>query len=285
VPFIEFQQRLFRLKDGENLLGADEQADITLTGLEAGCRLAICVEGYGAFALMVDPGQPVAINGHPLSNEPIPLFHGDKLSINGSKLVYIDDGGEATVQVPPPVPAAVTRTVIESDSRRPAAVEPELMRRVTPPEPERKVVAVLRRLDNSQSYVIDRAGFRIGREKRSDLIIPDRRVSRLHAEITFNRGSYLLRDLGRTATKVNGRKIDEPYKLQVGDVLTIRSYEFAFLRRPETAEDIVRADEITPVRGAVPDAITVERSSNSARVFSWLIFLVVAGTAALLLLT
>ncbi|NIR30078.1 MAG: FHA domain-containing protein, partial [Gammaproteobacteria bacterium] len=53
---------------------------------------------------------------------------------------------------------------------------------MTPPDSERRVVAVLRRLDNNQSYMIDRASFRIGREKRSDLIIPDRKISRLHAE-------------------------------------------------------------------------------------------------------
>ena len=159
-------------------------------------------------------------------------------------------------------------------------VEPELLRRQTPPEPERRVVAVLRRLDTRQSYMIDRAGFRIGREKRCDLIIPDRKISRLHAEITFVRGGYLLRDLGRTSTRVNGRKIVKPHRLQVGDTIQIGKYEFAFLRRRADAEDIVQASEITPVRGAVPDAITVGQTRAGGRVLTWLLLLVGAALAA-----
>ena len=163
----------------------------------------------------------------------------------GRTIVFIDDGGEETIKLDAPVPAAVARTVAESE-----AVAPELLRRVTPPEEERRVVAVLRRLDNNNSYMIDRSGFRIGREKRCDLIIPDRKISRLHAEISYQRGQYLLRDVGRTKTKVNGRKIDEPYALQVGDVIQIGRYEFAFLRRVASGQDIVKETEITPVRAA-----------------------------------
>jgi len=93
--------------------------------------------------------------------------------------------------------------------------------------------------------------------------------------------------LGRTSTKVNGRKIDEPYKLRVGDIIQIGDYEFTFARRPVSAEEIARAYEITPVRSAVPDAITVgfTRAGGSRRVFSWLVFLVLAALAALILLT
>jgi pSer/pThr/pTyr-binding forkhead associated (FHA) protein len=148
-------------------------------------------------------------------------------------------------------------------------------------------VAVLRRLDNNQAYIIEQGGFRSCLHKRCDLITPDRSVSRLHAEITFSRGHYLLRDLGRTSTRINGRKSSGPYKLQVGDIVQVGKYEFAFARRPVSAEEIVRAYEITPVRSAVPDAITVgfTRAGGSRRVLSWLVFLVLAGLAALVLLS
>ncbi|UCC48803.1 MAG: hypothetical protein JSV41_01130, partial [Gemmatimonadota bacterium] len=66
----------------------------------------------------------------------------------------------------------------------------------------------------------------------------------------------------------------------------IGKYEFTFARRPVTAEEIVRAYEITPVRSAVPDAVTVGYPRPGGRRFlSWLVFLVCAGLAALLLLT
>ncbi|UCC71806.1 MAG: FHA domain-containing protein [Gemmatimonadota bacterium] len=285
MPFIEFQQRLYRLKDGDNFVGSDHRATIRLPGLDGEYPVAISVEGFGAFVWAAQDAGNVAINGRPLGHEPIPLFNGDRLSVNGSLLVFVDDGGEATVKIDAPVPAAVAQTAVQSNGGT-AAVAPELMRRITPPEEERRVVAVLRRLDNNQSYIIGRSSFRIGREKRCDLIIPDRKISRLHAEITFNRGQYLLRDLGRTATKVNGRKVGEPYKLQVGDTIQIGRYQFTFVRRVATAEDIVQENELTPVRGVVPDAITLGRqAAGSPRVLSWLLFLVAAGTAALILLT
>ncbi len=289
MPFIEYQQRLYRLREGDNVLGASGSASIQLPELHPDHQLTISVESVGSFAWTTAADGQVALNGRPLDREPVPLFHGDRLVLNGSTLVFIDDGGAATVQMEQPnghaIPAAVAhnRPGMEATATE---VEPDLLRRVTPPEPERRVVAVLRRLDNNQSYIIDQGGFRIGREKRCDLIIPDRSVSRLHAEITFSRGQYLLRDLGRTSTRVNGRKISEPYKLQVGDTVQIGKYEFTFARRPVTAEEIVRAYEITPVRSAVPDAVTVGYPRPGGRRFlSWVVFLVCAGLAALLLLT
>ena len=268
------------MKSGENLLGSDEGAGIRLAELGQGYRIAISVEEFGAFAWAVQEAGPIAIKDRPLKRDPVALFNGDRLSVNGCTIVFIDDGGEETIKLDAPVPAAVARTVAESE-----AVAPELLRRVTPPEEERRVVAVLRRLDNNNSYMIDRSGFRIGREKRCDLIIPDRKISRLHAEISYQRGQYLLRDVGRTKTKVNGRKIDEPYALQVGDVIQIGRYEFAFLRRVASGQDIVKETEITPVRAAVPDAVTVYPTTpRSSRVLSIILYLTLAATAALILL-
>lgn len=284
MPFIEFQQRLYRLKSGENRVGSDETASIRLKELGAGYGVAISVEDFGSFAWADQGADGIALNDRPLKRDPVALFNGDRMSLNGCTIVFIDDGGEDTIKLEAPVPAAVARTVVESDAQ-PGAVEPELLRRMTPPEEERRVVAVLRRLDNNQSYIIGRSGFRIGREKRSDLIIPDRKISRLHAEITFQKGQYLLRDLGRTKTKVNGRKISEPYKLQVGDVLQIGKYEFAFLRRVASGEDIVKATEITPVRAVVPDAPTVGHTGpRGSRTLSWILYLALAAAAALILL-
>ncbi len=208
----------------------------------------------GCTIVFIDDGG----NDSPLKRDPVALFNGDRLSLNGCTIVFIDDGGEDTVKLDAPVPAAVARTVVESNAN-PGAVAPELLRRMTPPEEERRV---------------------------SDLIIPDRKISRLHAEITYHRGQYLLRDLGRTKTKVNGRKIGEPYKLQVGDVVQIGKYEFAFLRRVASGEDIVNENEITPVRAVVPDAVTVGQTGpRGSRMLSLVLYLVLAATAALILLS
>ncbi len=166
-------------------------------------------------------------------------------------------------------------------------MDADLLVRVTPPERERRVVAVLRRLDNGQNHIIDESEFRIGREKRCDLIIPDPSVSRLHAEISFKGGHYLWRDLGRHATRVNGRDVPAVHKLRAGDKLEVGSYQFVFSLRPASAEEFKRPEDLTPVRSAVPDAPTLQQAeagSRGGRALSWLIVLVIVAGAAYLLL-
>lgn len=49
---------------------------------------------------------------------------------------------------------------------------------------------------------------RIGRERNNDIVLRDARISRTHAEVSFERGFYVIRDLGSSnGTWVNGREI------------------------------------------------------------------------------
>ncbi|MDX1584475.1 MAG: FHA domain-containing protein, partial [Thermoanaerobaculia bacterium] len=49
---------------------------------------------------------------------------------------------------------------------------------------------------------------RIGRERGNDIVLRDARVSRSHAEISFERGFFIVRDLGSSnGTFVNGREV------------------------------------------------------------------------------
>lgn len=49
---------------------------------------------------------------------------------------------------------------------------------------------------------------RIGRERGNDIVLRDARVSRTHAEISFERGFFVIRDLGSSnGTYVNGREV------------------------------------------------------------------------------
>lgn len=49
---------------------------------------------------------------------------------------------------------------------------------------------------------------RIGRERGNDIVLRDARVSRTHAEVSFERGFFVVRDLGSSnGTFVNGREI------------------------------------------------------------------------------
>ena len=91
-------------------------------------------------------------------------------------------------------------------------------------------------------YLIDQAGRRLslagpvtvlGRSPRCDIVIPDRRVSRRHAEIHWDGESTTLHDPhSANGTFLNGRRITAPQTLQDGDEITIADVTFTF-RDPE----------------------------------------------------
>jgi FhaA, N-terminal domain/FHA domain len=79
---------------------------------------------------------------------------------------------------------------------------------------------------NRLNLDMDRA--RIGRAEENDLVLPDPRASRFHAEIAHSPSGYVVRDLGSTnGTMVKGRKVRERL-LEDGDTLLIGETELRF---------------------------------------------------------
>ena len=74
-----------------------------------------------------------------------------------------------------------------------------------------------------QRWIIDQNRTIIGRGTNCEIVLPERRVSRQHAQIERDGGSYWLRDLGsKNRTYVNGQEMgDKPYLLKDGDEIQI----------------------------------------------------------------
>jgi predicted component of type VI protein secretion system len=74
-----------------------------------------------------------------------------------------------------------------------------------------------------QRWVIDQPLVTIGRGSDCEIALPERQVSRHHAQIERQNGGYLLRDLGsKNGTCVNGQEVrDRPYCLKDGDEIQI----------------------------------------------------------------
>lgn len=69
----------------------------------------------------------------------------------------------------------------------------------------------------------------IGRQAHCELSIPHSDVSRQHAEVCFEGGQFLLRDLGSTnGTFLNGKEISEPTPLSAGDKIEMGSRVVTF---------------------------------------------------------
>lgn len=60
----------------------------------------------------------------------------------------------------------------------------------------------------------------IGREANNEVVINDPEVSRKHARLTFQGGTWVIEDLGSTnGTFVNESRLSGPYSLRLGDVV------------------------------------------------------------------
>ena len=74
-----------------------------------------------------------------------------------------------------------------------------------------------------QRWIIDRNRVTIGRGTDCDIVIPERQISRYHAQIERDDDGYLLRDLAsKNGTYVNGEEVTGgPYRLKDGDEIQI----------------------------------------------------------------
>lgn len=78
------------------------------------------------------------------------------------------------------------------------------------------------------TYSSTKSGFDFGRETHLDWTLPDesRYISGRHCEIRFEQGKYLLYDISRNGTFVNGSqdRVKSPYELQDGDKIAVGHY-------------------------------------------------------------
>mgnify|MGYP001039399610 CR=1 FL=1 len=73
-----------------------------------------------------------------------------------------------------------------------------------------------------QVLVLTKPEIRIGREMTNDLAINDAEVSRRHAILRFEAGSYVIEDLGSTnGILINSQRLLGPHTLKAGEIITL----------------------------------------------------------------
>jgi len=102
---------------------------------------------------------------------------------------------------------------------------------------------------STSELALPRSEFCIGRDPASDLVIDDSRVSRRHAVIRDNGdGTHLLLDLGSlNGTYVNGRRLEMPTSLRIGDEVVVGGAVLRVLDGPPREAD---PDPRDPARAA-----------------------------------
>ncbi|MBX5468605.1 MAG: FHA domain-containing protein [Thermoleophilaceae bacterium] len=101
-------------------------------------------------------------------------------------------------------------------------------RRLAPPAPAARALLV----GAGRRTVLSGDRILVGRSRDCDLVIDDPNVSRRHAELRNQGGSWSVRDLGSTnGVKVNGRRVEQAV-LQPGDELTLGLSKLRFEQEP-----------------------------------------------------
>jgi pSer/pThr/pTyr-binding forkhead associated (FHA) protein len=103
--------------------------------------------------------------------------------------------------------------------------------------PEQSVFLII----NRQMIPLVKQVIRIGRQLENDIVLHEEFVSRFHAEIRLEDGTYILQDKDSTGgTFVNGRKIDRCV-LNSGDLITITTVQMMFVNNDSRLVDKARS--------------------------------------------
>ena len=117
-------------------------------------------------------------------------------------------------------------------------------------------VGVLTRLSDGKEFPLGFGSMRVGRQRRADLVITDKTVSRHHSDVIYESGRYVLYDHSTNGTWVNGNLVAVAQPLRDRDTVKFGKAEFVFSTKSVPTEQALRSGEITAPK-RVPGSSTV----------------------------
>ncbi len=157
----------------------------------------------------------VTVNGAPLGSEPVPVTHGARIEIAGVQLVFHDARETGATGETISLPREQFAPLVDRDVDAAATEATRDGARLT-----RRATGVVVDIPDS--------GLVIGRDADSDLVTAGMEVSRRHAVLRQSDRGYMLTDVSRNGTFVNGVRVNRSRVLRVGDVVRIGDEEFQF---------------------------------------------------------
>ena len=210
---LEFGGQRYPIPAGESFVGSDPTAAIFLSEVQP---RHVLIQGSPDGAASVRPGSPeaeVLLNGVKLGAEPAPILHGDKLQAGPHELLVTDPRRSGSTQFVSTADVAKMAGQFKSGAPKPA----------TAATGGRLVC-----LTDGREYTIGSAPMVFGREAGCDIVVPNKDVSRRHAEIMATPQGYVLVDSSTNGTFVNGERIEMQRVLARADVVRVGDHEFRF---------------------------------------------------------
>lgn len=230
---------------GEMAIGSDPSSGLRLTGVAAAHAVVVGTEDGSASVRRVGDND-VLLNGVKLGIEPAPILHGDKVQIGLHELLVHD-----------PRRSGSTQFVSSSDVAKMVAATAK--QSSGPKAPTAATGGRLVCLTDGREYTIGSAPLVIGREAGCDIVVPNKDVSRRHAEIFVSPQGYVLVDSSTNGTFVNGDRVEAQRILARADVIKIGDHDFRFYA--DKAAEVVPA--AAPMVAPAPAAGAEERLSQT----------------------
>ena len=149
-------------------------------------------------------------------------------------------------------------------------------------------MGTLTRLTDGREFSLGFGSLRVGRQKRADVVIDDRTVSRHHADICYESGRYVVYDHSANGTWINDQPVAVARPLRDSDTVRFGEAEFRFsLKSVEEAPasralSLPGADSVATGTTRVLRTAKRRRRRRAALLFVLavlLVLLVVAGAA------
>jgi len=235
---LEMGGRRMPVPTGELTLGGDHSCGVVLEGV-AGIAAVVIGGADGSVSVRRVGESDLLLNGVRLGADPAPMLHGDKLQVGLHELFVHDPRRSGSTQF---VSAADLANLVA------AGQKPSLPKSATAATGGRLVS-----LTDGREYNIGVAPLVFGREAGCDIVVPNKDVSRRHAEIVASAQGYLLIDSSTNGTFVNGERVEGQRILARSDVIKIGGHDFRFYadKAPEPAASGASAP-LTPVPAETP---------------------------------
>ena len=222
MPYLLIAHSRHALPPGRQLVAVAPASGLPVLSTDRGeAWLALDVSPDGSMIVTrLAAGADITLDDAPLGTAPVPVAHGAKLALAGSRIVVgADDAtGETNRR------AGLTDDVI-------GALDEPL-----PAEPTTDSGGRLIALSDGRTWEIPVEGLEIGRDPNCDIVLRSTDASRWHASILPTVLGYVLRDSSTNGVFVNGRRIEEHRVLGRGDVVRIDDEEFRFDAAPAKYE-------------------------------------------------
>ena len=247
---LEFGGQRYPIPAGESFVGSEPTAALFLSEVQP---RHVLIQGSPDGAASVRPGSAeaeVLLNGVKLGAEPAPILHGDKLQVGPHELLVTDPRRSGSTQFVSTSDVAKIAGQFKAGAPKPA----------TAATGGRLVC-----LTDGREYTIGSAPMVFGREAGCDIVVPNKDVSRRHAEIMATPQGYVLVDSSTNGTFVNGERIEMQRVLARADVVRVGDHEFRFYAdlAAEKPEEARAPREVSPLPAAQPEPPLISRTPAS----------------------